>query len=99
MKITARYPWATLEIWMWIDAISDTVGSAFTITSLYRPAWYNRLVGGVWNSYHTKAKAADLEPVDGQLGALAARARATLPANGQVVIEKDKGIVHIEMED
>ncbi len=99
MKITARYPWATLEIWEWIKRIDTTSGAKATWTSLYRPRWYNTLVGGLWNSYHLKANAADGAPADGKPGDLAARARATAPAKGQVVIEKDKGIVHLEIED
>ncbi len=99
MKITARYPWATKEIWDWLVAIQAVYRLAFLVASLFRPLWYNRLVGGLWNSYHPKGRAADLAPVNGRLGELAAAARATAPAKGQVVIEKDKGIVHLEIED
>ena len=99
MKITARYPWATWEIWTWIERIDYTSGSYVTWTSLYRPRWYNTLVGGLWNSYHLKARAADGAPANGLLKDLAARARAVAPSKGQVVIEAKKGIVHLEIED
>lgn len=99
MKVTARYPWATFELWSWIMVIKMEYRREFTVTSLYRPAWYNTLVGGLWNSYHKKAKAGDLAPEDGLLGQLASVARATAPLKGQVVVEVKKGIVHIEIEE
>lgn len=99
MKITARYPWATYEIWKWIERIAQAKVAHFTITSLYRPRWYNTLVKGLWNSYHLKAQAADLALEGEFIEDLAVRARATAPFNGQVVIEKAKGIVHLEIED
>lgn len=99
MKITARYPWATEKVWAWLWSIDKRSECFLTVTSLYRPRWYNTLVRGLWNSYHLKAKAADLAPSDGDLKRLEAIARATAPVNGQVVIEAKKGIVHLEIED
>ncbi len=99
MKITARYPWATRELWDWLGRIEMAYRRVFTVTSLYRPAWYNQLVGGLWNSYHTKAKAADLAPDSTSLGPLADAALTTKPPKGQVVIEAKNGIVHLEIED
>ena len=99
MKITARYPWAAYEIWKWIERIERIYGPDITWTSFYRPRWYNVLVGGLWNSCHLKAKAADGAPADGKPGDLAGRARATAPFKGQVVVEQEKGIVHLEIED
>lgn len=99
MKITARYPWATWGIWGWLADIDSVRPGNLIVTSLYRPRWYNVLVWGAWNSYHLKARAADLAPNDGDLDGLAARARTAAPVNGQVVINRKKMIVHLEIED
>ncbi len=99
MKITARYPWATREIWEWLNQIQYGWIYQFTVTSLYRPVWYNAAVRGLWNSYHLKGRAADIAPDNVPLEMLAARAKTCTPYKGQVVIEAKKGIVHIEIED
>ncbi len=99
MKVTARYPWATRELWRWIDRIA-IVYAGVTVTSLYRPSWYNMLVRGLWNSYHLKAKAGDLAPLTGPaLDLLADAAASTKPPKGQVIVDRKRGIVHIEIED
>lgn len=99
MQITARYPWATREIWQWLTDMENYADQGFTVTSLYRPRWYNTLVRGVWNSYHLKASAADLVPDDGDLKGLAETANVLAPRKGEVVIEPEKGIIHLEVEE
>lgn len=47
-----------------LDKVREAFGKPIVITSGYRSPSLNMLVGGVKNSYHTRAKAVDIHPMD-----------------------------------
>lgn len=95
MKILATFPWATKEIWEWIERIEGEFQGPVWVTGLWRDPIYNALVGGVSNSRHMVADAADLDTNSPQLDDLEAAARKTAPHGGQVV--RLRTYVHIEI--
>lgn len=52
-----------------LQDVRNIIGCPLRITSGYRPAAYNKQIGGAPNSYHTKGLAVDFRPapIDGEL--------------------------------
>lgn len=47
-----------------LDPLREAYGKPIRVTSGYRCARLNKVVGGVENSQHTKGQAADLQPIE-----------------------------------
>lgn len=81
--------------------IRDSVGSPVHVNSGCRCAAYNRRVGGVEGSYHTKGQAADLSCKLGgaKLFEVVAdlKARGEIPALEYAILYNRKNFVHIDV--
>jgi len=85
-----------------LQDIRDLVERPIIITSAYRNAKVNRLVGGVPNSDHTNAWAADIRAAGLSAFALAQRIRSAMVPGGelhrridQLILETSRSIVHV----
>jgi zinc D-Ala-D-Ala carboxypeptidase len=85
-----------------LQIIRDELGVAVTITSAYRNPQVNKLVGGVPNSDHPQAWAADIRAAGLSAFALAKRIAAMMkpgqPLHGkvdQLILETSRRIVHV----
>ena len=50
-----------------VDTMREELGFPIVLTSVYRPDWYNKLVGGVKGSLHTYFNAIDSMPESGSV--------------------------------
>lgn len=85
-----------------LQVIRDELGVAITITSAYRNAKVNKLVGGVPKSDHTEAWAADIRAAGYSAYGLAKRIAEMMEPGGvlagkvdQLILETSRRIVHV----
>ena len=95
MKILATYPWATLELFQWLQRIDGEEGGRLVVTGLFRPWLFNRLVGGLDDSRHLVAKGADLRKHRRRWRRTVEVAKRLAPPGGEVVVEP--GHIHLEV--
>jgi putative chitinase len=81
-----------------LERIRAAAGCPLALTSGWRGARLNRLVGGVRRSAHTLGWAADVRPVGRTLEAFVAQLRATSPQvlgrYDQLIVETSRGVLH-----
>lgn len=80
----------------WVRAI---VKKPVRVHSAYRNAKVNALVGGVDNSDHRRGDAADISVEGVSPRALAKLLADALPVYDQIILEEDRGVVHISFAD
>lgn len=85
-----------------LQLIRDIIGRAIIITSAYRNAQVNKLVGGVPHSDHTEAYAADIRAAGLSSFALARAIEAEMKPGGrlhgmvdQLILESSRRVVHV----
>lgn len=85
-----------------MQIIRDIVGRAITMTSAYRNAKVNKLVGGVPNSDHTEAWATDSRAAGLSAYAYAKAIEAEMGPGGklhgkidQLILETSRSVVHV----
>lgn len=85
-----------------LQLIRDIVGRAITIMSAYRNAQVNHMVGGVPNSDHTEAWAADIRAAGLSAFGLAKAIEAEMREGGklhglvdQLILETSRSVVHV----
>jgi hypothetical protein len=80
-----------------VNEIFDTFPNQFTFNSGYRTSAHNAAVGGVANSYHVKALAADITPKNGNYNQYKAALTALVAKyDWELVDERNKNHFHIE---
>ena len=77
-----------------LDTVRAAFGSAVRLSSVYRAAEYNACVGGVSGSYHKKGRAADCQPLNGDVAGLWKAADMTTPDGG---VGRYNSFVHIDI--
>jgi len=85
-----------------LQVIRDELGVSILIMSAYRNPQVNHLVGGVPNSDHTEAYAADIRAAGLSAFALAKRVEAMMAPGGklhgkvdQLILETSRSVVHV----
>ncbi len=83
-----------------VNEIFAAFPGKFKFNSGYRAPAHNAKVGGVSNSYHTQAAAADISPLDGNFPKYKAGVIAVLDKYGYELIDESRkpGAAHFHIE-
>lgn len=81
-----------------LQALRDLAGRGITINSACRCAKHNKAVGGASNSYHMKAKAADIV-ISGLKPAEMAALADKIPQfqKGAIIVYQKDGFIHVDV--
>jgi hypothetical protein len=80
-----------------VNEIFSAFPNQFTFNSGYRPPARNAAVGGVVNSFHVQALAADITPLNGNYDKYKSALKALVGKHGwEVIDERNKNHFHLE---